>query len=79
MTPPAGFLGTTPTLAAEVLETDPAGGVRRFRVRLAEPIDPERTRFLVPREGRLVHVPPPAIGATAEIPPIAVANPFEPK
>jgi hypothetical protein len=74
--PVEGALVTMPSFQLEVVETAPGGGVRRVRARWPEPPDDARFRFLVPRDGRLVHVPPPRIGESIELPEAPAAGLF---
>ncbi len=47
---------------------EPDGALRRIEVELESSLDDPRWRFLVPREGRLTHRSPPAIGESFELP-----------
>jgi hypothetical protein len=78
-TPPApGTVVEVPRLRFEVARTDADGRVRAVRVRFDEPPDGPRFRFLVPRDGRLTHVAPPAPGASVDLPRADSAHAFVP-
>lgn len=59
-----GTTGRTASFTAEVVATDPEGGVRTVRLRWPEPPVGPRFRFLVARDGRLVHIDPPPVGGS---------------
>lgn len=67
----AGAVGNA--VAGAAAEAD---GVRRIRVRWHESPAGPRFRFLVPRDGRLVAVEPPAPGASIVLPEAPAASPF---
>jgi hypothetical protein len=78
-TPPATeTLVPLPGFRWEVTGTDPGGAVRRVRLRFDAPPEGPRFRFLVPRDGRLTHVDPPAAGTSLDLPAAPRAHPFVP-
>jgi hypothetical protein len=65
--------------AFEVAATEVDGhGLRTLRFTCQRDLDDARNRFLVWRQGRWVHVPPPAIGQELVLPPVEPLLPFLP-
>jgi hypothetical protein len=76
--PTNGSLAAIPGIRFEVAASDADGSVRAVRLRFDEAPDGPRWRFLVPRDGRLAHVDPPAPGTSLDLPAAPKSHPFVP-
>jgi len=76
--PVVGATWDTELFTVTALEFDDEGGLLRFRWQFADDLDPVRSRFLVPRDGRLTAIEPPAVGETLTLESVVPQNPFTP-